>query len=622
MDSLRGNFDAPDFTEISNDYDLGDDDGTRDLPPAAIGQDERRMQVRAYNHWASMLGEHSFPSIEDLHPENLPDFGPYSVLLDFSTGIEDPAIQFLGDELAAECGTDGHIARLSDVPSRSLLSRITDHYLQILANQAPIGFEAEFVNQRAVTILYRGILLPYSSDNDTIDFIYGVINWKEMAGQDKADELLLEIDQAIEAEEDEPVKRDNDPVTDWADGPSADRDLSASTPAPVADEESNIRDIGGFGASFGRSFGIGNDAEAQGMPEPAFGDYSLDDEDALDLSEIAFGDYSLDDEDFGDEEGEEEANYDFASLSDHIATPTKKALSLDLDDLVPSDAQDDEDEKAGDEPGFETDLETGYETDYDTGQEPGYEPEAPTVAPAREEFGRAAVQSEAEYTPARFDEELAAEEDEVEFSVDLSQDAGLYDYLAAAREAAQHASDCEDRGRKALYLAVGQAYDFSVAAQKAPEDYAELLAECGLEAQARAPMTPVVKLVFGADYDKTRLTEYAAVLSYAHRVGIAPGGLADYIAQARGGLKGVVSAERRWRKEQAGQDIEPESEVRGALAKKLRKLAPQEFSDIASAGEEFALVMIRRTETGEVVMLGEIEQDVPLIERAARKLLG
>ena len=32
--------------------------------------------------------------------------------------------------------------------------------------------------------------------------------------------------------------------------------------------------------------------------------------------------------------------------------------------------------------------------------------------------------------------------------------------------------------------------------------------------------------------------------------------------------------------------------------------------------------MIRRTEAGEVVMLGEIEQDVPLIERAARKLLG
>ena len=92
------------------------------------------------------LRRSSFPSIEDLEPETLTDFGPFSVLLDFSTGIEDPAIQFLGEQLAEECGTDVRIAQLSDVPSRSLLSRITDHYLQILANQAPIGFEAEFVN--------------------------------------------------------------------------------------------------------------------------------------------------------------------------------------------------------------------------------------------------------------------------------------------------------------------------------------------------------------------------------------------------------------------------------------------------------------------------------------------
>ena len=62
-----------------------------------------------------------------------------------------------------------------------LLSRITDHYMQIIANRAPIGFEAEFVNDRGINIMYRGILLPYSSDDDTIDFIYGVINWKEAA---------------------------------------------------------------------------------------------------------------------------------------------------------------------------------------------------------------------------------------------------------------------------------------------------------------------------------------------------------------------------------------------------------------------------------------------------------
>ena len=145
MDTYRGLF--SDNSESGEDWpevEFGEEEALRETPPSPVGQDERRMQVRAYNHWASLLDNRNFPSIEDLDPENLPDFGPYSVLLDFTGGIENPAIQYLGQKLGLECGTDGEIESLSDVPARSLLSRITDHYMQILANQAPIGFEAEF----------------------------------------------------------------------------------------------------------------------------------------------------------------------------------------------------------------------------------------------------------------------------------------------------------------------------------------------------------------------------------------------------------------------------------------------------------------------------------------------
>ena len=80
------------------------------------------------------------------------------------------------------------------MPSRSLLSRLTDHYMQIIANRAPIGFEAEFVNQRGENICYRGILMPFSSDGDTIDFIYGVINWKtRRRGRRAVDASIAEL---------------------------------------------------------------------------------------------------------------------------------------------------------------------------------------------------------------------------------------------------------------------------------------------------------------------------------------------------------------------------------------------------------------------------------------------
>ena len=71
---------------------------------AAIGTDERRMHVRAYNHWVSLLDGRDFPSIEDLEPGDVADFSPHSVLLDFTCGVENPAMPYLGAAIRDECG--------------------------------------------------------------------------------------------------------------------------------------------------------------------------------------------------------------------------------------------------------------------------------------------------------------------------------------------------------------------------------------------------------------------------------------------------------------------------------------------------------------------------------------
>ncbi len=190
-------------------------------------------------------------------PNSLPDFGPYSVLLDFSRGIENPASSISATSWRVECdGADGAIERSPTCRRARCCRRITDHYMQILANQAPIGFEAEFVNQRGATILYRGILLPFSSDDDTIDFIYGVINWKRLADQQTADELLLEIDQALDEDPETPTPRPRSlaastarvptrPLTDWADGPAADLDDSFTPSAPESDDDASLVDEAG-----------------------------------------------------------------------------------------------------------------------------------------------------------------------------------------------------------------------------------------------------------------------------------------------------------------------------------------------------------------------------------------
>ncbi|MEG3170826.1 hypothetical protein U1708_01230 [Sphingomonas sp. ZB1N12] len=188
-----------------------------------LGGDERRMHVRAYNHWVSLLDGHPYPPIANLEPETITDFGPHSVLLDFSHGMGDPKIAYLGRALREECGLEGPIATIADVPNRSLLSRLTDHYLQIIANRAPIGFEAEFVSSRGRTTLYRGILMPFASGGETIDFIFGVINWKELADADLQAMLSAELDAAVRAT----PEVSGEAAQVWADGPSGGFDGAA-----------------------------------------------------------------------------------------------------------------------------------------------------------------------------------------------------------------------------------------------------------------------------------------------------------------------------------------------------------------------------------------------------------
>ncbi|RYD68557.1 MAG: hypothetical protein EOP58_00160 [Sphingomonadales bacterium] len=391
--------------------------------PLDIGTDERRMHVRAYNHWVSLLQGRPYPSIENLDPENIADFGPHSVLLDFSNGINDPAIRYLGRALREETNLDATITHVAQVPSRSLLSRLTDHYLQIIANRAPIGFEAEFVGTRGHNTLYRGILMPFSSKEDEIDFIYGVINWKELVDAETQATLNAEVE---EARRSVPTPVVAAPV--WADGPSA---------------------------------------------------------------------------------------------------------------------------------GFDTIAEAGE----------------PAIAE----------------TPAA---------------------SSLSDRLLLARESAAAARASDTRSRSSLYRALSRAYDFALAAEADTESYAALLDAAGLTVQARAPMTPPVKLVFGSDYDKTRLTEFAAVLSNARRNAVQSNGLDAFLDVAEGGIKGVVKAERAHRRPAAKPDLFAQ------IAEELRNRVP--IAHVAIEGDSEFVVLLARKGGHGLDIVAQVDDD-PLTERAIRK---
>jgi hypothetical protein len=208
---------------------------------------------------------------------------------------------------------------------------------------------------------------------------------------------------------------------------------------------------------------------------------------------------------------------------------------------------------------------------------------------------------------------LADGDDEDEQSaIELDDDAGLADRLCAARATADVCKAADGRSRAALYRALAMAYDFAVAARRVPQDYAEILDDAGVKAQARAPMTPIVKLVFGADYDKTRLTEFASALSNATREDVPFGGFEAFVDACDGGLKGLVAAERKARRPER---VEIDRATLGKEA--LRSAAPITLAHLAT-NEEFALVLTRRNADGrhEVVQL---VSDAAMLDRALRR---
>ena len=625
MDTLRGTFD-PDG-QADRAWDAFEDEAAdslqfHDVPPELIGSDERRMQVRAYNHWAGLAGDREFPNITDLDPADIAEFGPHSVLLDFTEGPGNPAVRFLGDKLGVECGAVGIIDRLSDVPSRSLLSRITDHYMQILAHQAPIGFEAEFVNHAGLALLYRGILLPYSSDDRTIDYIYGVINWKEMADQLTADELLLEIDQALEL----------DGALELA-AEAAGEQAPAPAPAPAAHPAPRFASLAD---RYAMDAGYGAAAADEDDEDGAFPDFS-----AFDLDEDAYEEE--------DEVEDESAGYNFASLADYIETPFKKAIDLtalnrlavpvDYAPPAPAPAPAPVEYTSGFAPEFASARGTDEGADDESGFETLSLPAFPATPLADLGVPEDAPVSAGVSDPALVAGDLAREtrdpgtdgtagdaegtgEGPQGLAGDPAQTGALHDWLTAARDLARAADSTEDRSRSALYAAVSRAYDFSLAAQAAPEEYAALIADAGLVVQERAPMTPVVKLVFGPDYDKTRLTEYAAVLTHAHRLGLACGSLAGFLSRTVGGVKAIVRAERELRRGGQDKPVEDAVSVREALAKALRALEALTLDELDGAGPEFALALVRRDEIGCAQIVAEVPEDIVLLERAARKVVG
>jgi hypothetical protein len=138
---------------------------------------ERRITFCLYESWEKIAGSSGLPALKRLKSQEIEAFKSNLVLLDLRNGKDNPIFQVIGNGLTEDLEVDLVGRPIAEVPRRSMLSRVTDHYLEVLANRVPIAFEAEFVNREGEKALHRGILLPFSDDNQNINFILGGVRW-------------------------------------------------------------------------------------------------------------------------------------------------------------------------------------------------------------------------------------------------------------------------------------------------------------------------------------------------------------------------------------------------------------------------------------------------------------
>lgn len=374
---------------------------------------EKRITFQLYNYWFGLADGDIIPPLTALSPDDIAAYKNNMTLIDLRDPDNEPTLQVVGQLLNEDMGEDLSLKSISEIPRRSLLSRITDHYMEVLANKSPISFDAEFNNKNRVKILYRCILLPFSDDGENINFILGAIRWI-------SEEDLL----------------------------TAEKETNKKAPAEIKQENAD----------------------------------------------------------------------------------------------------------------------------------PEMESEAGML---------------------------------------------LQDRLNDCRTLILGKNPAEIRSRRSLYEALGAIFDFHELCLSNPAVFGELLKAEGLKSQKRAPFTPTLKLCFGRNFDKTRLTEYAAALSFAQKNNQNGRSLPDFLDQYPGGIKGCVKAEREENATVSGKTVKNRPGKNQKITHKIiDDMAPIASFDMGedSKGDDKLCLLLARRNGSQIEVVKILDEDEKILGRIVKQV--
>lgn len=141
--------------------------------------DERRLGLRLLRYWQEKCGERRMPEENDIDPDELGEDWDYCFLLQSRdvTNVQDYNFTYLGPKIMG-----AYFDKAIDEHNQFMIGpnayRLSTHFDQVIATQAPVLDEGELFTLHGRKVLYRQILLPLGTAEAGVQAIFGAMNYK------------------------------------------------------------------------------------------------------------------------------------------------------------------------------------------------------------------------------------------------------------------------------------------------------------------------------------------------------------------------------------------------------------------------------------------------------------
>ena len=140
---------------------------------------ERRLGLRLLRYWNEKRGQRAMPVENDIDPEELSTDWDFCFLLQARdvANIQDYNFTYLGENIMK-----AYFDKSLDAHNQFMVGpnafRLSTHFSRVLDSKEPVMDEGEFATVQGRKVLYRQVLLPLGQEDDSVDAIFGAMNYK------------------------------------------------------------------------------------------------------------------------------------------------------------------------------------------------------------------------------------------------------------------------------------------------------------------------------------------------------------------------------------------------------------------------------------------------------------